>query len=105
MAVFELILGLLLGGVGLALLAPWLGLPWPALLALAGAVLAFVPGMPAVTLDPDLALALFFAPVLLDAAFDANPRDLRANWMPVSGLVVVARGADRRRGGGGRRAR
>ena len=90
MAVFELILGLLLGGVGLALLAPCLRVPWPALLALAGAALAFVPGMPAVNLDPDLTLALFFAPVLLDAAFDTNPRDLRANWIPLSSLVVVA---------------
>ena len=31
-------------------------------------------------LDPELALTLFVAPVLLDAAFDASPRDLRANW-------------------------
>jgi len=87
--VFELILALLLGGVGLALLAPRLGVPWPALLAVAGALLAFVPGMPEVTLDPGLALALFVAPVLLDAAFDASPRDLRDNWVPVSCLVVV----------------
>jgi monovalent cation/hydrogen antiporter len=68
MAVFELVLGLLLGRVGLALLAPRLRVPWPALLALAGAGLAFVPVTPEVTLDPQLALALFVAPVLLDAA-------------------------------------
>ena len=90
MAVFELILGLLLAGVGLALAAPRLGVPWPALLALAGAGLAFVPAVPTVQLDPDLALALFFAPVLLDAAFDTSPRDLMENWIPVSGLVLVA---------------
>ncbi|HYZ61332.1 MAG TPA: sodium:proton antiporter [Acetobacteraceae bacterium] len=89
MAVFELILGLLLAGVALALAAPRFGVPWPALLAVAGAVLAFVPGMPAVDLDPDLALALFVAPVLLDAAFDASPRDLRDNWKPLTSLVVV----------------
>jgi NhaP-type Na+/H+ or K+/H+ antiporter len=41
---------------------------------------AFVPGVPAVALEPELALALFVAPVLLDAAFDASPRDLRDNW-------------------------
>jgi hypothetical protein len=33
--------------------------------------------VPAVTLDPELALTLFVAPVLLDAAFDASP--LRAD--------------------------
>lgn len=92
MTVFELVLALLLGGVGLALLAPLLGVPWPALLALAGAALALVPGVPDVALDPELALALFVAPVLLDAAYDASPRDLRANWAPVGGLVFGAVG-------------
>ena len=92
MAVFELVLALLLGGVGLALLAPRLGVPWPALLALAGAALAFVPGVPEAALEPELALALFVAPVLLDAAYDASPRDLRDHWAPVSGLVLGAVG-------------
>jgi monovalent cation/hydrogen antiporter len=92
MFVFELVLSLLLGGVGLALLAPRLGIPWPALLALAGAALAFVPGVPNVVLEPELALTLFVAPVLLDAAYDASPRDLRNNWIPVGGLAIVAVG-------------
>ncbi len=92
MAVFELVLALLFGGVALALLAPRLGVPWPALLALAGAALAFVPGVPEVALDPELALALFVAPVLLDAAYDASSRDLRDNWAPVGGLVLGAVG-------------
>jgi len=33
-----------------------------------GAVLAFIPGAPRFTIDPEVALALFVAPVLLDAA-------------------------------------
>jgi hypothetical protein len=44
------------------------------------------------TLEPKLALALFVAPVLPDAAFDTSLRDLRNNWLPVSTLVVVAVG-------------
>ena len=35
---------------------------YPALLALGGAVLAFIPGAPRIVLEPDLALALFVAP-------------------------------------------
>src|SRR3954462_1692507 len=54
--------------------------------------LAFLPGSPSWTLEPDLALALFVAPVLLDAAFDASLRDLRDNWLPVACLVFVAVG-------------
>jgi len=62
------------------------------LLALAGAGLAFVPGAPVPALDPEMALALFVAPVPLDAAYDASPRDLRDNWAPVGGLVIMAVG-------------
>jgi CPA1 family monovalent cation:H+ antiporter len=43
-------------------------------------------------LPPELALALFVAPVLLDAAYDASFRDLKDNWLPVAGLVVFAVG-------------
>jgi monovalent cation/hydrogen antiporter len=90
MQLFELVIGLLLGGAALAALARRAGLPYPALLALAGAGLALVPGTPTVMLDPELALALFIAPVLLDAAFDASPRDLRENWRAVASLALVA---------------
>src|SRR5439155_16078739 len=41
---------------------------------------------------PELALALFIAPVLLDAAYDASPRDLKDNWAPITSLVVFAVG-------------
>ena len=58
MAVFELVLALLLGGVGLALLAPRLGMPWPALLALAGAALAFVPSVPEAALGLSAVLTI-----------------------------------------------
>jgi monovalent cation/hydrogen antiporter len=92
MTVFELVLFLLLGGVGLTLLASRLGLAGPVLLAVAGVGLAFIPGVPVVVLDPKLALALFVAPVLLDAAYDTSPRDLRDNWVPVASLVLVAVG-------------
>jgi len=87
--VFETVIVLLLIGAALAALARRIGAPYPALLALAGAGIALMPGVPAVTLDPELALALFVAPVLLDAAFDASPRDLRHNWRPVAGLALV----------------
>src|SRR5262245_16430359 len=90
MAVFEIVVALLLGGAALAALARRVGAPYPALVALAGAALALVPGLPMLELDPELALALFVAPVLLDAAFDASPRDLRANWRPVASLALGA---------------
>jgi CPA1 family monovalent cation:H+ antiporter len=61
-------------------------------LALGGALLAFLPGAPSISFPPELVLALFVAPVLLDAAYDTSLRDLRDNWAPVTGLVVFAVG-------------
>lgn len=71
----------------LAAVARRLNAPYPALLALAGAALALIPNVPTITLDPELALTLFVAPVLLDAAFDSSPRDLRQNWRVVGSLA------------------
>jgi hypothetical protein len=89
---FEWIIGLLLAAVVLSALARRLSVPYPTFLAVGGALLTFVPASPSWTLDPKLALALFVAPVLLDAGFDTSLRDLRANWLPVSTLVIAAVG-------------
>jgi monovalent cation/hydrogen antiporter len=88
----EWIIALLLGAVVLSALARRVKVPYPAFLAIGGVLLAFLPSGPSWTLEPDLALALFVAPVLLDAAFDTSLRDLRNNWLPVSTLVVAAVG-------------
>jgi CPA1 family monovalent cation:H+ antiporter len=92
MAVFELVIALLLIGAVLSGVARRFSLPYPALLALTGVALALTPNTPSVALDPQLALALFVAPVLLDAAFDSSPRDLRANWRPVTSMALAAVG-------------
>ncbi len=90
MLIFEWVVGVLLGAVVLAALARRVGAPYPAFLALGGCALAFVPGVPNLALDPELALALFLAPVLLDAGYDISLRDLKANWRSVGGLALGA---------------
>src|SRR6185436_11167645 len=92
MEIFEWMLMLLVGAVVLTACARHLKLPYPSLLALGGAAIALLPNGPEFTLHPELALAVFVAPVLLDAAFDASLRDLRRYWIPVLSLVVVAVG-------------
>lgn len=92
MATFEWIIVLLLGAALLAALARRVGAPYPTFLAVGGTLLAFIPDSPKWTLDPHLALTLFVAPVLVDAAYDTSLRDLRRNWRPVAGLVVAAVG-------------
>ena len=90
MHVFETILVLLTGATVLSSFARRMNIPYPTLLALGGALIAFIPGAPRLELPPELILALFVAPVLLDAAYDASLRDLRHSWVPVLSLVLAA---------------
>src|SRR5438874_1638223 len=92
MSELEQLLGIFVAAVILAAVARRMGAPYPVFLALGGALLAFLPGAPSFTVPPELALALFVAPILLDAAYDASPRDLKDNWAPLTSLVVVAVG-------------
>src|SRR5215813_3162600 len=90
MSALESLLALVVAATILAGMARRVGAPYPVFLAIGGALLAFVPGAPVFTIPPDLALAIFLAPVLLDAAYDASPRDLKDNWLPLTSLVVFA---------------
>lgn len=66
---FELVLALLIGVVALHWAAQRLHLPPATALLVGGGVLAFVPGLPSVALDPELALVLFLPPLLMDGAY------------------------------------
>jgi NhaP-type Na+/H+ or K+/H+ antiporter len=88
--IFETILALLLGATVLSLAARRANIPYPTLLALGGAAVALVSGVPRLDLPPEL--ALFVAPILLDAAHDTSLRDLRQTWRPVLSLVIFAVG-------------
>lgn len=92
MQIFQWIFVLLVGAVCLTALARRINVPYPSLLALGGVALALLPSAPRFELDPELTLALFVAPVLLDAAYDTSVRDLRANWIPITCLVFAAVG-------------
>lgn len=92
MGALEQLVVLFIAAVTLAAAASRIGAPYPVFLAVGGALIAFLPGAPSFTILPELALALFVAPILLDAAYDTSLRDLRDNWAPVTGLVVFAVG-------------
>jgi Na+/H+ antiporter len=66
------------------------GVPYPTLLSIAGMLVALSPFAPRVDIEPHLALAIFIAPALLDAAFDTSPRDLKRLWVPLLALAVGA---------------
>jgi CPA1 family monovalent cation:H+ antiporter len=83
-------LSLLLGAVLLSALARRTKVPSPSLFALGGVLLAVLPHSPRISIDPNLALALFVAPILMDAGFGSSLRDLRQNWVGLAGLIFIA---------------
>lgn len=91
--VIELILGLLAAMAVLAILANRLRLPYPILFVLGGLALALVPGIPQITLAPELVLLLFLPPLLYFAAVFMSPRAVRAYLRQIAllgiGLVIV----------------
>ena len=77
---------LLLTALGLLLLADPLRIPYPILLV-------FAPGVPTVTLPPDVVIIGILPPLLYSAAFNTGLRDLKRNIRAISllaiGLVTV----------------
>ena len=89
MQLFEITLILLALAVAFLQIARRLRLPYPSLLALAGGCVAVVPFAPHLGIQPQLALALFVAPAVMDTAFDMPPREMLRNWVPLVSLAVV----------------
>ena len=90
MATFEILLALIAFCVLLALLAQRLNLPVAVPLVLGGMGLAFVPGLPVVELNPELALALFLPPLLQVSAYRTDWPAFRSNLRPILLLAVGA---------------
>jgi monovalent cation/hydrogen antiporter len=87
---FELVLAFLAGAVALYWVAQRIGLP-PAIAFLGGGgILAFIPGLPSVALDPELVLVLFLPPLLMDGAFFTALGRFRRHLPGILSLAVGA---------------
>ena len=90
----ELQLLALLVAVGVMIFAIGrLRVPYAILLVLGGLALGFVPGLPQLTLPPDLVLVALLPPLLYSTAFFTSLRDLRENIRPISFLALGLVGA------------
>src|ERR687890_1207610 len=90
MAIFEILLGLMGACVALALVARRINVPPAVVLVLGGMVLALVPGLPAVNLDPQLTLGLFLPPLLQASAYRTDWPTFRFNLRPILLLALGA---------------
>lgn len=89
----ELIVFLLMIAAALELLARRIGVPRPILLVIAGTVLALLPALPPVQVDPDVIFFVFLPPLLFWAALNTSYREFhryrRDILLLAVGLVVA----------------
>jgi CPA1 family monovalent cation:H+ antiporter len=79
---------LLVAAAALLILSGPLKVPYPILLVVGGLVLGFVPGVPKVTMPPELVLYGVLPPLLYASAYSTGLRELRRNIKPISVLAV-----------------
>src|SRR5947209_11281946 len=85
----ELILICLVAVALLAIVARKIRIPYPILLTCGGVVLALIPGLPAIHLEPQLVFNLFLPPLLYPAAVFTSWRDFRANLRSILPMAIV----------------
>jgi monovalent cation/hydrogen antiporter len=82
------LLVLLVSGAALLILAGPLRIPYPILLVLGGLVLGFGPGVPKVSMPPEVVLVGVLPPLLYVSAYFTGLRELRQNVRAISALAL-----------------
>jgi CPA1 family monovalent cation:H+ antiporter len=87
---FELIIAMLVAILALHWLAGRLHWPPAIALLIGGIAIAFVPGLPAARLDPELVLVIFLPPLLMDGAWYTEIARFRRHFIGILSLALGA---------------
>ena len=79
---------LLLFVVVFSTLAKRLQTPYPIVLVIAGLLVGFIPGIPKVSLDPDMVFLVVLPPLLYSAAWVTSWRDFSYNLTSIASLAI-----------------
>lgn len=85
----ELVLLLLAVSAGLRLVAERVAIPYAAILVVGGLLIALIPGLPRVTLAPDILFLLFVPPLLYWGSVSFPLRDFRRQIGPIVRLAIL----------------
>lgn len=72
----------------LAQITDLIRIPYPILLVLVGMGIGLMPGLPPITLSPDVVFLIFLPPVLYAAAWSTSWADFKANKRPITLLAI-----------------
>lgn len=84
----ETLIALVAVAIVLVRLADLVSIPYPIVLVLGGLAIGFLPGGPKLELKPDVVFLVFLPPLLQSAGYWASPRELRAELVPLTWLVL-----------------
>jgi CPA1 family monovalent cation:H+ antiporter len=88
-----LILGLLFAMALLYMLSQKVRVPYPIFLVIGGLLIGFIPGIPLITIDPDIIFTLFLPPLLYEAAWFTSWREFWGRKRSIAffafGLVIL----------------
>lgn len=75
--------------IGFGALAQRLKIPYPIVLVIGGLLLSIVPGLPRISLDPDLVFLVMLPPLLFAAAYQTSWREFRRNISTIFSLAFA----------------
>lgn len=78
-----LVLGLLVVVAALSVMAKRLQIPYPIVMVIGGLAFSLVPGLPRVSLDPNLVFFVVLPPLIFSAAFHTSWREFRNNVVSI----------------------
>jgi NhaP-type Na+/H+ or K+/H+ antiporter len=84
-----LVLSLLFLSSMLTMLSAKLRIAYPILLVIAGLLISFIPGIPVISLQPDLVFLIFLPPLLYAAAWNTSWKDF---WQYKRPIIMLAFG-------------
>jgi len=84
----EVLIALVAVAILLVRVADAISVPYPIVLVLGGLAIGFVPGGPTLELQPDVVFLVFLPPLLQSAGYWASPKELRAELVPLTWLVL-----------------
>lgn len=71
------------------MLAAKLRIAYPVLLVVAGLLISFVPGLPKVTVDPNMIFFIFLPPLLFEASWSISFKEMRKWWRAIGSFAFL----------------
>src|SRR5664279_1892739 len=87
--ILPFLLAMIAAIVMLEMLATKLGVAYPIVLVVAGLLISFIPGLPAIRVNPELIFFIVLPPLLADAAWNISFKEMKKWWRIISSFAFL----------------